>query len=526
MLGSNFFLKVVLIVLFQFGYSNTIAQASIKLHNNKESDTIKINKNIQGMFSEHLGGSIYGGIWVGENSDIPNYNGIRTDVVEALKKINVPLLRWPGGCFADAYHWKDGIGPKEKRPDRMNNNWGGVVETNEFGTHEFMKLVEMLGAEAYLGGNVGSGTVEEMSQWIEYLNSDKKNEMSKMRREYGQEKPWGTKYWGVGNESWGCGGNMTPKYYSNQYRKYASFINDYPGASLKKIASGPNGDDTNWTEVLMENIPNGMMWGISLHYYTIPTGEWENKGSEIDFDEDEYFTSLKNAIYIEDIIEDHIAIMDKYDPEEKVNLVVDEWGVWTDDADPEDDSGYFYQQQNTLRDALVASSTLNIFNNHSDRIKMANLAQTVNVLQSVILTNPNNSHIVLTPTYYVFDMYKAHQDAKLIPIDLESSTYENKESKIPAVNASASIDSTDAIHITFSNLDPNKDNEVNISFKKDDYKKIEGEVLTSDRFNDYNDFNKANTIEPRPFSDFVMEDNQNLKVTLPSKSVVKLEMKQ
>lgn len=342
----------------------------------------KINRNIYGNFSEHLGRCIYNGVYVGENSDIPNVNGMRTDVVEALKNIKLPVLRWPGGCFADEYHWKDGIGPKENRKKMINTHWGGVVEDNSFGTHEFLELCRQIGCEPYINGNVGSGTVQEMSEWMEYMTFDGVSPMAALRAENGHAEPWKVKYFGVGNESWGCGGNMRPSYYADLYRRFQTYVRDYGENKVFRIACGPNTDDYNWTEEVMR-IAGGYMDGLSLHYYTVP-GDWNKKGSATDFDEAMYYHTLKKAFYMDELVTKHAQIMDRYDPEHKVGLIVDEWGTWFD-VEPGTNPGFLYQQS-TMRDAMVAALTLNIFNAHSDRVAMANIAQLVNVLQAVILT--------------------------------------------------------------------------------------------------------------------------------------------
>lgn len=514
---------VLFITFLLTGYMGFSQSTATLFVNTKEAHE-KINRNIYGMFSEHLGRDIYDGFWVGEDSDIPNKDGIRLDLVNALKKIQIPLLRWPGGCFADQYHWKDGIGPRDKRPKIVNTTWGMVTEDNSFGTHEFMRLCDMLNCEAYIAGNMGSGTVKEMSQWVEYLNSAQESAITDLRKANGREEPWRIEYWGVGNESWGCGGNMTPEHYADLYRRYATFCEDYPGSPLKKIASGPNGNDTHWMEVLMKNIPHHMMWGVSLHHYTIPTGNWGHKGSATQFGEKEYFNTVKGALYMKKILNDQIAIMDRYDPENNVALVVDEWGVWTD-PEPGTNPGFLYQQ-NSLRDALVAASTLNIFNNHCDRVKMANLAQTVNVLQALALTK--GKKMILTPTYYVFDMYQVHQDATLLPIKLMSPDYKYGDREIPSVNASASIDSTGAIHISLVNLNPSKAITVRASFTGAKWKSIKGSVLTSTHFNDYNSFENPDKVIIKPFNQVLTDaeiHGKKLVVTLPAKSVVVLELK-
>jgi alpha-L-arabinofuranosidase len=497
------------------------AQLSATLVVNPSTQHDIIHKEIYGMFSEHLGRDIYDGIYVGDTSSIPNKDGIRLDVVKALKDIDLPVLRWPGGCFADDYHWMDGIGPKDKRPSTTNTTWGNVQETDAFGTAEFLELCKMIGCEPYIAGNVGSGTVKEMSQWVEYLNSNQPSSITELRKQNGQDSAWGVSFWGVGNESWGCGGNMTPEYYSDQFRRYASFLKNYPGTPpLKKIASGPNGNDKHWMEVLMKNIPHNMMWGVSLHYYTIATGNWGNKGSATDFGEDQYFGAMERGINMRNVINDQEAVMDQYDPQKKIALVVDEWGIWTN-VEPGTNPAFLYQQ-NSLRDALLAASTLNIFNNHCDRVKMANLAQTVNVLQSVILTK--GAQMILTPTYYVFDLYKVHQDATLLPTQMISPDYSYDDKTIPAVNVSASQDSSGVVHISLVNIDPTKYVEVHTALNNISANNISGEILTADHFNDYNSFNDPNKIKPATFNNF-KKDNNGLDIKLPPMSVVMVTVK-
>ena len=370
----------------------------------------RIDRNLYGHFSEHLGACIYGGYWVGEDSPIPNTNGIRNDVVEALKAIKVPVLRWPGGCFADEYHWQEGIGPRTDRPTMINTHWGGVTENNHFGTHEFLELCRQLECEPFITGNVGSGTVQEMSDWVEYVNFEGVSPMSDLRRANGQEAPWQVKYWGVGNENWGCGGNMTPAYYADVYRQFQTYVRNYPDAPAFRIACGPNSGDTVWMETLMKNVPIHMMQGVDLHYYC---GSGEKSRSATDFTEIDWFHQLKRALYMDELLRKHSAIMDKYDPEKKVALIVGEWGAWHE-VEPGTNPGFLYQQ-NSLRDALVAAIHFNIFHKYADRVRMANIAQTINVLQAMLLVK--DEKLVLTPTYHVFEMFKVHQDATNLPIE-------------------------------------------------------------------------------------------------------------
>ncbi len=487
-----------------------IAQTSTSLSIRDTSGPV-ISRNIYGHFSEDLGRCIYDGFWTGDK--------IRMDIVEALKKIKVPVLRWPGGCYADQYHWRDAIGPREQRKRTVNTTWGMVTEDNSFGTHEFLELCGLLGCQPYIAGNVGTGTPEEMANWLEYLNFNGKSTLADLRRQNGREQPWKVSFWGVGNESWGCGGDMTPEFYAGQYKRYAEFCKSYPGAPLKLIASGANSDDYNWTDVVMKNISLHNTWGLSMHYYTL-VGDWDHKGSATQFGEDGYFKGMASCLKIEELINKHSAIMDKYDPGKKVGLVVDEWGIWTD-AEPGTNPAFLYQQS-SLRDALIAATTLNIFNNHADRIKMANLAQTVNVLQALILTDKDK--MLLTPTYHVFDLYKVHQDARSLPLQFNSPDYTYEGKKIPAVNASASCDSAGAVHISLVNIDPSKKITVRAILSGITYKTIRGLVLTSLKFTDINSFDQPAKVRPAVFSGATKVGNE-LVVELPAQSVVVLELK-
>ena len=495
------------------------AQATISIDTGANVSGTLISRHIYGHFAEHLGACIYGGFYVGEKgSSIPNKNGIRLDVVDALKKLKIPNLRWPGGCFADTYHWKDGIGPKEKRPKIVNVWWGGVTEDNSFGTHDFLNMCEMLGTEPYLAANIGSGTVQELIDWVQYVNFDGESPMSALRRSNGREKAWKVKYWGVGNEAWGCGGNMRPEYYSDLYRKYATFMTGWSGEGIFRIASGANSGDYNWTEVLMKNIPLNMVAGLALHHYSVIN--WSKKGSATAFSEEEYFTTMKRALHMEELVNKHSAIMDKYDPQKKVALVVDEWGGWYD-VEPGTNPGFLYQQ-NTMRDAMIAGVTLNIFNNHADRIRMANLAQTINVLQAVLLTNKEK--LLLTPTYHVMEMYNVHQDAKLLPLKLTGPDYSLKNENLKAISASASTDSLGRTHLSLVNIDATKTCEVIIELGNKKYTQLSGRILRSAKLQDHNTFDNPTSITPQTFKDASLNGN-TLSVKLPPFSVVVLQLK-
>ena len=502
-----------LLLSFAFLVSTYNYSQTTKVSFSPSNDAPTIDKHIYGHFAEHLGRCIYEGFYVGEDSPIPNTDGVRNDIIAALKELQIPNLRWPGGCFADTYHWKDGIGPKDERPTIVNTWWGGVTEDNSFGTHDFLNMCEVLGAEPYLSANVGSGTVEEFVDWTQYVTFDGKSPMSDLRVENGREKPWDVKYWGIGNEAWGCGGNMTPEFYANIYRQYVTFMPN----GLFRIASGASSDDYNWTEVLMKNIPNKMIDGMALHHYSVIS--WEDKGPSVKFNEEQYFLIMEQALRMNELVEKHSAIMDKYDPDNNIDLVVDEWGGWYT-VEEGTNPGFLYQQ-NTMRDAMIAGATLNIFHNHARRVKMANLAQTVNVLQAVILTKEEK--MILTPTYHVMNMFKVHQDAQLIPVSFNSPNYTLEGKSLPAISISASKDSNNKTHFSIVNIDAKKANTVELDLSSLNVKNISnGSILKSANLQDHNTFDNPSKIVPVNFKDYNLKGN-TLTLTLPPFSVVVLE---
>jgi alpha-N-arabinofuranosidase len=473
-----------------------------------EANGAVINRNIYGQFVEHLGRCIYDGFYS---------NGkIRMDIVEAMKRIRIPLLRWPGGCFADNYHWRDGIGPVAKRAKTINIMWEMVPEDNSFGTDEFLRLCQLFGCQPYMAGNMGTGTREELESWVEYCNFQGISDLSVLRSANGHPDPYQVKYWGIGNESWGCGGRVTAETYVARYRTFANYVREYPGSPVARIASGAQDDDYNWTDYLMSHISFRWMQGIGVHYYTDAGGRTEDFATA--FSKAQYFISLKSALRMARIIDGHASIMDRYDPVKKVALIIDEWGVVVGD---ENSRSYFYQQ-NSLRDALTAASTLNIFNNHWDRVKMANLAQTVNVLQSLVLTSGDS--MVLTPTYYVFDLYEAHQNAKWLPLQLSRVPYHKEGAdSIPAINGSASLDCNGVIHVSLVNLDPERSLPIRVDFGNRKLSSIHGQILTSQRYTDINTFGGPGKVTNRIFSAFKLEGD-TVSVTLPAKSEVMLEL--
>ena len=487
----------------------------------------KIDRNNYGHFAEHLGRCIYEGRWVGEDSPIANVNGIRTDVVEALRKLKIPVLRWPGGCFADEYHWMDGIGPRDKRPTMINTHWGGVVENNHFGTHEFMELCAQLNCAPYICGNVVSGTVQEMSQWVEYVTFEGKSPMADLRAANGHPEAWKLQYFGVGNENWGCGGRMTAEYYSDLYRRYGVYTRNYGENKLYRIACGARNDDYHWTEVLMAKAGDARMLnapymdGLALHYYTsvqrLPDGT--RVGSATQFEEDQWIEIIAKGLFMDELVRKHSTIMDKYDPDKKVAMIVDEWGTWYA-VEPGTHPRFLYQQ-NSIRDAIVAATTLDIFNKHADRVRMANIAQTVNVLQAMVLTQ--HEKMLLTPSYHVFEMYAVHQDATLVPCDVESERYEYGDYCVPAVSASASIDDSGKLHLTLSNANPHQDIAVSLFVRGVKGSQVQGRVLQGKSMNAHNTFEKPNEVQPKEFNGAEFSAD-GLEIVMPKMSVVALEV--
>ena len=477
-----------------------------------------IDRHIYGQFSEHLGHCIYGGIWVGENSAIPNTRGIRNDVVAALRALHVPDVRWPGGCFADEYHWRDGIGPREQRPKMINTHWGGVVEDNSFGTHEFLDFCEQIGTEPYLCGNVGSGTVQEMMEWVEYMTSDANSPLANLRRKNGHDAPWKVPLMAIGNESWGCGGDMRPEYYADVFRRYNTFVKNYAGNHIYRVACGPSDSNYAWTETLMATAAR-YMDGLALHYYTLPTGNWKDKGSATEFNEQDWFNTLKRTLVMEEFVTKHSAIMDKYDPQKKVGLVVDEWGTWYN-VEPGTNPGFLFQQ-NTMRDAIVAGLNLHIFQKHAERVKMANIAQMVNVLQSMILTD--GPKMTVTPTYWVFEMFQVHQDATLLPVELQAPDYKFGDESIPAVSASASRAKDGKVHLSLVNADPHQAVAITATLAGLAAKSVTGRILTADAMNARNTFDAPTAVHPVAFTGASFA-GATLTIALPAMSVVVLEL--
>jgi len=487
------------------------AQVSVTIDAAKPGPVI--NKNIYGQFAEHLGTGIYEGMWVGPESKVPNTKGWRNDVVGALKDLHVPLVRWPGGCFADEYHWRDGIGPRDKRPVKVNTNWGGVEESNAVGTHEFFDLAEQLGAEVYVNGNLGTGSNQEMAEWLEYMTSDSKSTLAELRRKNGHDKPWKVDYFAVGNEAWGCGGEMSPQHYAQLYKTATVFLKTPPAVRPKFIASGGNDNDTTWSDELSK-IKNKID-GISFHYYTIPTGVWEKKGAATGFAEDQWISTVKNTLKMDDHIKVNAAVMDKNDPQKKIGLFVDEWGTWYD-VEPGTNTGFLFQQ-NSLRDAVVAALNFNIFHAHADRVRMTNIAQMVNVLQAMILTDKDR--MILTPTYHAFKMYVPFQDAASLPVSVANNgKYSVGSTTVPQVSASAARAKDGKVYVALVNTNPNKAVDVTVNLSGAKVGKLNGQVLTAAAMDAHNTFAQPDAVKPAPFS--AQASGGRVVVKLPAKSVV------
>jgi alpha-L-arabinofuranosidase len=496
----------------------------------------RISRHIYGHFAEHLGRCVYEGLWVGEDSPIANTRGFRNDVVAALKRLNMPNLRWPGGCFADTYHWTDGIGPREKRPSIVNVHWGGTTENNHCGTHEFLDLCQQLSSpdsvcEPYICGNVGSGTVQEMAEWLEYITMPAESPMANLRRKNGRQSAWPLRLWAVGNENWGCGGNMRPQYYADLFRQYACYCRNFtPDGKLYKVACGLAEE---WNEILLREAAR-FMDGLSVHYYTVP-GPWNKKGSATDFTVDEWRLTLQKAWNVDAFLHKQESVMDRYDPEKRVGLVLDEWGTWFD-VEPGTNPGFLYQQ-NTIRDALVAGLSLNIFHAHAERLHVANIAQTVNVLQAMVLTE--GEKIVLTPTYHVFEMYKVHQGATLLPVAMLDGAeyipttaisgspgvagYPSALAATPQISASASRNDAGVIHISLCNLHHDNAAEIAIDLRGVAASKAIARILAGKSMNAMNAFDRADVVRPVTFDDFKL-GKTGLTMSLPARSVVVVEL--
>ncbi len=501
--------------------------ASVRLEVKASQPGSKISREIFGQFAEHLGSGVYGGIWVGPDSPIRNVRGIRSDVVAALRAIHVPNVRWPGGCFGDNYHWRNGIGPRARRPATLNPDWGGVIEPNSFGTHEYFDFLDQIGADAFISENVGSGTVQEAADWFEYMTSDKPTTLALQRAANGHPAPYKVKYLGLGNENWGCGGAMAPDHYVEEMKRFARYTRNYnpaqqaPETTMKRIAVGWDSGTDDYTEAVMKAWKaKNWAWdleGVSLHAYTIPNS-WEKKGPSFGFGEDEYAKAIRATLKMKELVAKQAAIMDRYDPDKKVGLYVDEWGIWTD-ANPGTNPG-FLQQQNTLRDAVIAALNLDIFMRNADRVRGANIAQMINVLQAMMLTD--GQRMVLTPTYLVYRMYVPFHDATLIPVSFDAGSYAYDDIRLPAVDAVAARDKSGRLWLALVNVDPDHAVHISATVEGVTAHAATGEVLTADKVDAHNSFDRPNDVHPRPFSGRAA--GAQLLFELPPKSIAVVQV--
>ncbi len=482
-----------------------------------------ISRHLYGHFAEHLGACIYGGFWVGEDSDIPNVGGIRADVVEALRRLQVPNLRWPGGCFADEYHWQDGVGPREQRPRMVNTHWGDVEENNHFGTHEFMALCELLGTEPYVSANVGSGSVRETSEWVEYLTRAGDSPMARLRAEHGHPDPWPVTFFGIGNEPWGCGGQLRVEQFVSMARQHATYARDHGDNRLHRVVAGAADDDYHWTEVIMREVtkglrdprPRDLFQSVSFHYYTTPGVTWDDKWSATEFTREEYWVTMQQALRVREIIAGHAAVMDAYDPGKKIGLALDEWGTWWA-VEPGTNPGFLYQQ-NTMRDALVAAVHFDAFHDHADRLRLANIAQTVNVLQAMVLTDGHE--LVLTPSYHVFEMSTGHHDARALPLHVPGGMPRREVggTEIDTVSASAST-KDGRVTVSLTNLDPDAGVRVELDLRGRVVTSVRARVLTAD-LAERNSVTAADAVAPREHDGVTLEGSR-LTVELPAAAFV------
>ena len=476
-----------------------------------------IERDIFGQFAEHLGTGVYGGVWVGPSSSIPNVRGMRTDVVQALRAIKVPVVRWPGGCYADEYHWREGIGPADQRPVRLNASWGNAIEPNGFGTDEFMDFLGQIGAEAYVSVNIGSGTAAEAADWLEYMTADKPTTLAKARAANGHPAPYRVKYLGLGNENWGCGGAMSADHYVEEMKRFSHYARNLNPAQtgsavMKRMAVGWDGDNSDYTEAVMKAWASKVWsWdieGVSLHAYS--TGGWPPHLASTGFGEDDYAALIRDSLRMEGLIARQSAIMDRYDPAKKLALAVDEWGAWLS-ATPGTNAG-FLQQQNSLRDAVLASLNLNIFMRHADRVRMSNIAQMANVLQAMVLTD--GPRMILTPTYYVYRLYAPFQGAMLEPVSFEAGVY---RPGIPRLDAVAARDAKGRLWVAITNIDPNRPAEIALRKSQGAAGSVFAETLTAGRVESINTFDAPNLVAPKPLP--VSTSDGLLRLTLPPKSV-------
>lgn len=490
-----------------------------------------IHPYLHGHFAEHLGELVYPGICVPPGCSIPNTNGIRNDVVAALRPLGVPVLRWPGGCFADDYHWRDGIGPVDQRPMRVNRHWGMAEEPNQFGTHEFVAFCRALGAEPYFAGNVGSGTPAELRDWVEYCNFAGRSTLADERRANGAAEPFGIRYWGIGNENWGCGGDMSPEQYAGEFCRFRSYVSSYSGTEVRAIACGANNADWDWTRRFLERMRRHYqdrlrkVQGLAAHYYC------GTAGTATEYTESQWLELLARAYAVEGVIAGHRQIMDEYDPERRIPLLLDEWGAWHPVEQGKPERGLY--QQNTIRDACVAALSLDVFHNHADRLAMANIAQLINVLQALLLVEEDRC--IKTPTFHVFDLYKAHQGAHAVRFETLAETVTDGEASaawcrtryldrgpfaLRAVHGSASV-RENQVCVTAVNTHPTEPVELEVELYRARWSSAEATLLAADDIHAHNTFADPERVRLSP-SQELAPDGDRVRVHLPAGSIVRV----
>jgi alpha-N-arabinofuranosidase len=477
-----------------------------------------IAPELYGHFAEHIGGVIYDGIWVGEDSAVPNLGGIRKSLVDWMKRLRPAVIRWPGGCFADGYHWRDGIGEREKRPRRYGR-WTDVTEPNHFGSHEFIRFCRLVDAQPYMAANVGTGTPEEFQSWVEYCNAPAGlTTLADERAANGAPDPLGIRYWGVGNESWGCGGKFTPEDYCTDYRKFATWVPGY-GVPLYLIASGPNGNDPNWTARFFQkwvDYERAPLHGWSPHYYCGTAGE------ALQFSTDQWYELLARAKEMEKLISDQWAVMGKFDPQRKVRLVIDEWGAWHKPG-TEINKRHLFEQMGCLRDALVAALTLDTFNRHADKMAMANVAQLINNLHSLFLAD--GDRFVATPNFYVFEMYKPHQGATAVRVNVEAPAVEfrvgSDRRQLFGLAGSASVREK-AMTLTLVNPHDSEPVAAAVNLKGGAARAARRTVLTHAQANAHNTFERPNELVSQ--SGDVEVSGAAFTLELPPKSIARWDI--
>jgi len=520
----------------------TAADARIEILLNEPGDTIA--PEIYGHFVEHLGGVVYDGIWVGEQSSIPNVNGVRKQLIDALRKVKPGMIRWPGGCFADQYDWRDGTGPRAKRPRRTNfwldaGEWSATAnrsgaqayEPNTFGTVDFAEFCRQVGAQPYFAANLRSLPAQQFDQWIEYCNSPAgSTTLADLRAADGHADPLNVKLWGVGNESWGCGGNFDPEDYAVEFRRYTAWAPSY-GVKLAFIGSGPNDDNFAWTRRAFaklggEGLDN--LWGWALHHYSWNAGahshpEWyKSKGDALQFDASQYYSILRDANDMERLIRTHWDVMGESDPRHKVKLVVDEWGAWHKPG-TEPFAEALLGQQNTMRDAVVAGMTLDIFNRHAEKVGMASVAQLVNNLQALFFAHENR--FCVTPTYHVFDLYSSHQGGQSLRTVLSAPdirySFDDKPAALPGLCSSSSLKGNNlTVTVTNPSIDTARNSEIVIRGGR--IQTISAVVLAAKDVHAHNSFDNPRAVEPSTFP--IKAQGAVLTNLFPPASVTKFEV--